>query len=311
MRIIIFASPGIVGPFILASLIHLKEEVVRLVLPASQYAVSTEELVAIAANAHVPISKPESLSDPDFYAQVCEDAPDLIIVATFDRKIPQKIIDKAKWAAINIHPSLLPKYRGACPEFWAVRNGESETGVTIHYLSDDFDAGDIILQESIPINNDDTIGMLLYRFASTAARMIVRLLDRFRSGDTLLSMAQDNDSATDAPLVKADDLRIEWTDPVSTIYNLVRAANPLGGAWTTFRGFQLKVWYAEPANAVKITEAPVVPGSIVLMPEKEKVYIRAHEGYLELKAVQQALYYILDGWSFARKAFIKEGESFV
>jgi methionyl-tRNA formyltransferase len=310
MRIIVFASPGIVGPFVLGTLIHLKENVLRLVLPNSHHSVSDEELRSIAASASIPISQPVKMSDSLFYEELCADDPDLIIVATYDRLIPRSILSLARIAAINIHPSLLPKYRGPCPEFWAVRNGEDETGVTIHYLDDEFDTGDIIMQEPIPINPSDTLGMVLYRFASTAARMVVKLLDLLQKEETLFSVPQDAREASLAPFVNSDDLRIDWTQPTKSMYDLVRAANPLGGAWTTFRGFQLKIWHAEIAPT-SISTIKRAAGSLYLDQQTEKIYIRARDGFIELKAVQQALYYILDGWSFVQKAFVKDDESFV
>lgn len=310
MRIVVFASPGIVGPFVLGTLIHLKENVVRLVLPHTQHSVTDEELRGIAADASIPISKPAKMSDPLFYKELCTDDPELIIVATYDRRIPASIIALARTAAINIHPSLLPKYRGPCPEFWAVRNGDDETGVTIHYLDDGFDTGAIILQERIPINVSDTLGMVLYRFASTAARMVVKLLDLLQKDARLFSVPQDERDASRAPFVTSDDLRIDWTQPVKSIYDLIRAANPVGGAWTTFRGFQLKIWHAEISLPI-ISETKCAAGSLYLDPQTEKIYIRARDGFMELKAVQQALYYILDGWSFSQKAFVKSDESFV
>ncbi len=310
MKIVIFAAPGIIGPFVFASLLHLKENVVRLVLPKSQHSISSDELLAIAAQASVPHTTPDTLHDPAFVQLLKDDEPDLIIVATYDRRIPREIIDIPLLGAVNIHPSLLPKYRGPCPEFWAVRNGEIETGVTIHYLDDAFDTGDILMQEKMPIAHEDTLGMVLYRFASTATRMVVGFIDGVNKGSIPKAQAQNDAVATDAPLAKAEDLRIVWQDSAESIYNLIRAANPVGGAWTTFRGFQLKVWHAVLSEVPEPLKAKE-PGSICLAPESQSLFVRTSDAAIELKAVQQALYYILDGWSFCMKAFVKEDEQFV
>jgi len=310
MKIILFAAPGIIGPFVFASLLHLKENVLRLVLPKSQHSISSDELLAIAQQGNVPYITPDSLKDPDFIQLIKDDAPDLIIVATYDRRIPREIIDIPLLGAVNIHPSLLPKYRGACPEFWAVRNGETETGVTIHYLADEFDTGDILVQQKMPINYEDTLGMVLYRFASTATRMIVSFIDNVNKGEIPKAIPQNEAEATDAPLANANDLRITWNESAKNIYDLVRAANPVGGAWTSFRGFQLKVWHAEIVDMPDAIKGKP-PGSIVLVPEAHTLLVCTGDHAIELKAVQQALYYILDGWSFSQKAFIKEDEVFV
>lgn len=310
MRIVVFSAPGIIGPFVFASLLHLKENVVRLILPKSQHSISSDELLSIASQSNVPYIVPSDLNAPDFIELIKNDKPDLILVATYDRRLPRALIDIPRCGAINIHPSLLPKYRGACPEFWAVRNGETETGVTIHYLSETFDTGPIIAQEKMPINYDDTLGMVLYRFASLAMRMVMVLIDSLKKDAAPRAVEQNELFATAAPLARAEDLRIQWNQGATSIYNLVRAANPVGGAWTTFRGFQLKVWHAE---SVALPSALVRknPGEIWLSVDQKTIIVRCADGAIELKAVQQALYYILDGWSFVQKACVKNSEVFI
>ena len=311
MRIILFASPGILGPFILATLIQLKEDVKQVILPTSQHSASPAELLALANQANIPVLTPHNLCANDFIVSLKEASPDVIIVATFDKKIPPDVIACARYAAINIHPSLLPAYRGACPEFWVIRNGEKETGVTMHYLSEQFDSGDIIFQEKVPIGDDDTVGILLYRLATVSSRLVMRLREEFQKGALLKARPQDNKKVSYAPLVQQSDLQIDWRSSSQDIYNLIRAANPVGGAWTTFRGFQMKIWHAAIVKEnIRSDSIPPhqKPGTLTLDPSRKKVFVQTGNGLLELTVIQLALYYILDAWSFVEKSFVKNGE---
>ncbi len=314
MRIVLFASPGILGPFILATLIQLKEQIVWLVIPTSEYSASPAELLSLAQQAKIPVLNPQNLKNSDFLLSIKEASPDLLIVATFDKKIPPEVISLARYEAINIHSSYLPDYRGACPEFWAIRNGEKETGVSIHYISDEFDSGDIIFQEKVPIGDDDTVGILLYRLAPVAARLLMKVREEFGRGNVLRRIPQNKKSMRHAPLVQTSDLQIKWNSSSQDIYNLIRAANPVGGAWTTFRGFQIKIWQATVVKeeiTSDILPPDQKPGTLFIEGLKRKVFVRTGDGFMELKAVQLALYYILDAWSFTEKALAKDGEVLV
>jgi len=308
MRIILFASPGILGPIILATLIQMRKTVVQLVMPTSQYAISPAEMLDIARRAHVPVIMPDNLIRADVESAMAAHDPDLIVVATFDRKIPDNIIALPRYGAINIHPSLLPRYRGACPEFWTIRNGDRETGITVHHLSNCFDEGNIIMQERVPIGDDDTVGMLLYRLGAAAAHLIAEVFKRYADGAFPKGTPQDEAHVSYAPFVKPHELRIDRTRPVRDSYNLIRAANPVGGAWTTFRQFQMKVWHA----ALPPEQAPqsrdLSPGRLLADRNERRLFVKASDGLLELKVVQPALYYTIDAWSFYERSFIKKGE---
>lgn len=309
MRIVLFASPGILGAYMLATLLHLKESVVQLVMPRGQYAVPSTELTDMARGAGVPVMAPADLHASGVIATLKACAADLIIVATFDKKIPQEIIELPRIAAINIHSSYLPAYRGACPEFWAMRNGETSTGVTIHYLKEIFDAGDIICQERVPMGASDTLGMLLYALAPAGARLLMDVIETLKRGAALMRTKQDPLKATLAPLVTTEDMRIDWHSPCRRVYDLVRAGNPLNGAWTVFRGFQMKIWHAAIDSGHRPgTERVPAPGTITLDRQAHRVMIWAADGPLTLNVVQVALYYIVDGWEFVQRTGVREGE---
>jgi len=261
--------------------------------------------------AKVPVLMPEDLTQAGFIKTLRDAQPDLLIVATYDKLIPREIIDIPKQGAINVHSSYLPAYRGACPEFWAMRNGERETGVTIHFLSDVYDTGDIISQEKIPIDTDETVGMLLYKIASGASKLLITLLLNLKKGAALTGTPQDETRASNAPMTQPTDLQIDWQQPSQTIFNLVRASNPVGGAWTSFRGYQMKVWHALIPHAESIPEeyqSVSKPGTVIPHPATKQLFIRTGDGFLDLKVLQPALYYTVDGWSFKEKALVKRGE---
>lgn len=265
------------------------------------------ELIDIATQCKVHYVRPDRLNDEKFVKQIKDLAPDIILIATFDKRIPKQLIEIPPLGTINIHTSLLPQYRGACPEFWVLRNGEKKTGITIHYVSEDFDAGDIIMQETLAIAPDETLGQLLYRLTQTAAKLVMTMIETLEKNETLPRKEQEHVRASNAPLVQAPDLEINWNMPKKEIYDLVRAGNPIGGAWTIFRGFQMKIWHTDVALDVK-EDTNSQPGKVYVDIEKERVCIKAKDGYIELKVVQPALYYIVDGWSFAVKTQLKTGE---
>ena len=312
MRIVLFASPGIIGPYVFMALLQKKMDVVLLVTPPNHPYGAPADLQIIARQQKIHLISPSDLNDSGFYQVMHETKPDIIFVATFDKLIPKKICDCAKLGAVNIHPSLLPKYRGACPEFWAIKKGEKETGVSIHYLSDEFDTGRVIAQKKVMIGEKDTVGVLSYTLAQTAAALASEVIDGFAADGDLKGIEQNDINASKAPLVTADDLKINWEDTRENIYNLVRAANPVSAAWTMFRGFHMKVWHVEKLVGTQESdfnhEICGSAGGMLLLPGSQSVLARCSDGFLILKVVQPALYYIMDAWNFAKMTSVKNGE---
>jgi len=314
-KIILFAAPGIMGPLVFVNLFNRnREKIVYLVVASSTHAVSTDEILSIADRCRIPVLMPTDLEEPEFVQKIKSAEPDLILVASYDKKIPRKILDIPKIAAVNAHPSLLPKYRGACPEFWAIRNGERETGVTLHDLAEEFDAGDILLQEKLAISHIETLGSLLYRAAELSSNLLATFLDHVDQNLSLPTQSQDESQATRAPLVNATHLQIDWQAGVSEIFNLVRAANPLGGAWSLFRQSHLKMWYLKPYVLDSHDEialsayAEREPGQLIPLEEKRKLLVQAGDGLLEICVLQFALYVITDGWNFYVNFGLKKEE---
>ena len=192
----------------------------------------------------LPVTQPESIKDNDeFRAQLTALNPDAIIVVGYRRIIPQWMIDLPRLGNINLHASLLPKYRGAAPIQWAIARGETMTGVTIMRIDAGLDTGDILLQKEIPINATDTAETLAPALAATGAALMVETLQGLQAG-TISPRPQDHTKATLAPTLKKEDGRIDFLLSAHEVCNRLRGFQPWPGAFTSFRGKNLHVWDA-------------------------------------------------------------------
>jgi methionyl-tRNA formyltransferase len=201
---------------------------------------------ALALN--LPIAQPESIkNNAGFRAQLTALKPDAIIVVGYGRILPQWMIDLPRLGNINLHASLLPKYRGAAPIQWAIARGENRTGVTTMRIDAGLDTGDILLQKEIPINLTDTAETLAPTLAAIGADLIVDSLRGLESG-TIKPHPQDDEKATLAPILKKEDGRIDFCRAAQEISNRLRGFQPWPGAFTTFRGKNLHIWDAAVAE---------------------------------------------------------------
>ena len=185
----------------------------------------------------------------DFRTQLSDIKPDAIIVVGYGRIIPQWMLDLPPRGNINLHASLLPKYRGAAPIQWAIAQGESITGVTTMKIDAGLDTGDILLQEEIPIASNDTAETLAPKLASTGADLMARTLQDLEAG-TVRPRKQDDSQASLAPILKREDGRIDFSRTAGEILNRLRGFQPWPGAYTQFRGKNLQIWRAAEINRV-------------------------------------------------------------
>jgi methionyl-tRNA formyltransferase len=194
----------------------------------------------------LPLAQPERIKNNDeFQAQLAALKPDAIIVVGYGRIIPQWMIDLPPLGNINLHASLLPKYRGAAPIQWAIASGETITGVTTMRIDAGLDTGDILLQKEIPIAPEDTAETLAPRMAAIGAELMVETLHGLKSG-AIQPKPQDDSKATLAPLLKKEDGRVNFHRPAPEIINRIRGFQPWPGAFTTFRGKNLHILAARP-----------------------------------------------------------------
>jgi len=201
-----------------------------------------------AQKLNLPITQPDKIKTNDeFLAQLTALRPDAIIVVGYGRIIPQRMLDLPPLGNINLHASLLPKYRGAAPIQWAIANGETVTGVTTMRLDAGLDTGDILLQKQLPIAPDDTSETLAPPLAKIGADLIVETLTALQAG-TIHPRKQDNAQATLAPILKKEDGLIDFTRSAVEILNRLRGFQPWPGAYTKFRGKNLQILKARLAN---------------------------------------------------------------
>jgi methionyl-tRNA formyltransferase len=189
----------------------------------------------------LPVYQPERVRRPEAVDALRAVAADAMVVVGYGQIIPQNVIDLAPHGIVNVHASLLPKYRGAGPIQWSIINGETRTGVTTMRIDAGLDTGDMLLKAETAIDPDENAVELGRRLASMGAALLVETLAGLAAG-TIVPEKQDPSQSTYAPLLKKEDGRIDWTQPASAIHNRVRGLQPWPGAYTTFRGQTLHVW---------------------------------------------------------------------
>ena len=237
----------------------------------------------LAQREQIPLFQPLKMKDPEFLQALAGWKPDLIAVAAFGRILPPAILSLPPLGCINVHGSLLPKYRGAGPIQWAIINGETETGITTMLMDEGMDTGAMLLQEAVPITPDDTAGTLSPRLAELGGRLLVETIVRLKAG-TLVPRQQDSSRATLAPLLKKEDGAIDWTLPATALANRVRGLSPWPGAYTTVAGGDSwTIWraLALPGPMTKL------PGVIVAV-TNEAIHVATGEGVLAVMELQPA-----------------------
>ncbi len=212
----------------------------------------------------LPVTQPDKIkTNEDFRAHLERLKPDAIIVVGYGRIIPQWMIDLPRLGNLNLHASLLPKYRGAAPIQWAIANGESVTGVTTMRIDAGLDTGDILLQRELPIADDDTALTLAPRLAAVGADLVLETLLGLESG-SIQPIPQDNSKATLAPVLRKEDGRIDFRRTAGEIYNRLRGLQPWPGAYTFFRERTLQVHRASP-----VAHGPALsPGHMAVVGEQ-------------------------------------------
>jgi methionyl-tRNA formyltransferase len=229
---------------------------------------------------HLPIAQPEKLKSPEFFEQIQAWQPDLQIVVAF-RMLPESIWSFPPMGTLNVHGSLLPKYRGAAPINWAIINGEKETGVTTFRLQHAIDTGDILLQERIPITPNMTAGELHDIMMEVGAQTLVRTLKGMMD-QTIHAIAQKDELASlHAPKIFTKDCQIDWEQPVEQIHNLIRGLAPFPGAFTKVDGKMVKLY-----STSILHESPKEPSGSFVTDGKTYARFACKDGYIELNDIQ-------------------------
>jgi methionyl-tRNA formyltransferase len=215
---------------------------------------------AAALRLGLPVLQPDQIkNNEDFKSQLTALRPDAIIVVGYGRIIPQWMIDLPRFGNLNLHASLLPKYRGAAPIQWAIANGESVTGATTMRIDTGLDTGDILQQRKLPIELEDTAETLAPKLATMGAGLMIETLQGLQSGQ-VRPLPQDHSRATLAPILRKEDGRIDFHRTAKEIFNRLRGFQPWPGAYTLFKGRNLQVHWARPADS----PANLAPGELTV-----------------------------------------------
>jgi methionyl-tRNA formyltransferase len=267
--------------------------------------ISTSPMKDAAIAASVPVHQPEKIRSPEARELLQRLTPDCIVIIAYGQIIPAALLDIPKLGWINLHASLLPKYRGAAPINWAIANGETQTGLTTMRIDAGMDTGEMLLQEQLDIAPEETAPELAESLAEAGAPLMLETL-RGIAAEKLAGRPQDNDLATYAPLLKKEDGRIDWNRPALAIYNRMRGFAPWPGAYTSFRGQTCHLW-AEPFSLRPVKDA--APGTISR--EDTQILIACgHATLLRLLSVKLEGRKQISAVEFANGARLTERERF-
>ena len=249
----------------------------------------------------IPVYQPVKVRDPEFVQVIKELAPDVIVVVAFGQIIPQSILDVPPYGCINIHASLLPKYRGAAPIQWAVIDGERESGVTTMFMNEGLDTGDMLEKEAVTLDPKETGGSLHDKLSAIGGRLILSTLKGLEDG-TLKGTPQTDEGTCYAKMLKKSLGDIDWTMDAAAIERLIRGLNPWPSAYTCPHGKTLKIWDGD----VLEREYGVEPGTVAEV-AKDRLVVQTGQGSLAIRSLQLEGKKRMDAGDFLRGYAVEAG----
>jgi methionyl-tRNA formyltransferase len=262
--------------------------------------------VKILAEEHgLAVFQPEKLREGSFVRELSELKADLFVVVAF-RILPREVYTMPHKGTIDLHPSLLPKYRGAAPINWAIINGERQTGVTVFYIGEKVDAGDTILRRAVPIGPDETAGELSERLAGIGAQVLLEAVNAIDQGQAS-GAVQSEEEPSPAPKLKREDGRIDWTKSASQLKDLIRGLNPWPGAFTTCGGQILKIH-----RVLVVNQSPqgARPGQVLRADPRQGILVSTGKAQLHLQEIQLEGRKRMSSAEFLRGFHLQEGDLF-
>lgn len=239
------------------------------------------EVKEFALERNLPIFQPEKLSE--IKEEIIRMNPDMVVVVSYGKFLPKSILKIPKFGCVNVHPSLLPKYRGSAPIQWAIMNGDKITGTTIMKMNEKMDAGDIILQQEVEIDENETTGQLWDRLSKISAELLVEAIRQIEIGTA--KFMKQGENYTIAPMISKEIAKIDWKKQSSLeIKNLIRGLNPFMGAYAMLGQKKIKFWKAEIVQDKKKENAD--PGTILMADAKQGLHIRTKDGVLSILEIQ-------------------------
>lgn len=252
----------------------------------------------------LPVYQPERLKDPEQAQKILDLQPDLIVTAAFGQILPAAILEAPKLGAINVHASLLPEYRGGAPIHQAIIDGKKETGVTIMYMVDRLDAGDIISQTTVPIEEMDHTGSMFEKLSIAGKELLQETLPSIIDG-TNARTPQDEEHVTFARNISREQERIDWNKSARELYNQVRGLHPWPVAFTSLGGTNVKIWWAELADSANISQ----PGEVLELTE-DAIIVQTGDGALAIKELQPAGKKRMTAQDYLRGPKLQAGDRF-
>ena len=268
------------------------------------------------------IYQPEKVkNNEEFINEIKQINPDLIVVVAYGKILPQEILDIPKYGSINVHGSLLPKYRGAAPIQWAVIDGEEETGVTTMYMAEGLDTGDMILKREVAIGDDETTGELWDRLSKIGGELLVETVKKIENGEA--PRIKQGDDFTMAPMLNKEMSKIDWENKTAIeIKNLVRGLNPIMGAYSFYDGKKIKFWKVQAYSDEQILQMfpeleeykdrflDLPEGTILFSDSKIGLYIKAKEGNIKVLEIQGENAKRMKAEDFLRGTYLAAGLCF-
>ncbi len=311
MKIIFMGTPDFACPSLL-TLIESKHNIVGVITQPDRrkgrgMKISLSPVKELALGNNLNIYQPSNINDPEFIDLLRKISPDLVAIVAFGQILSKEILELPKYGCINLHASLLPKYRGAAPIPWAILAGEEKTGVTTFYLSEEVDGGDTILQREEGIRENDTTVTLSKRLADMGTELLIETIDKIERQEAP-RISQDKEKATYAPRLKKEDGFIDWKKSASRIERFVRAMDPRPGAFTHLAGKLLKIWKAEEIQDTRHKIQDTKSSGQIVDITKEGMVVACGEGFSLVKEVQPPGKKRMSASSFSSGYRIKTGD---
>ncbi|MBM7586783.1 methionyl-tRNA formyltransferase [Bacillus pakistanensis] len=284
-KIIFMGTPDFSVP-VLRNLVDAEYDIIAVVTqpdrPVGRKRILTPPPVKEEAVKHgIPVLQPEKVRQKDELAKILALNPDLIITAAYGQILPNELLESPKHGCINVHASLLPELRGGAPIHYSILQGKDETGVTIMYMVEKLDAGDIISQVAVPIEESDHVGTLHNKLSKAGAKLLLDTLPALLSGE-IKAVKQNGEEATFASNIKREQEKIDWTQSGETIYNHIRGLHPWPVAYTLLDSSVMKVWWGEKVVTLK----KGVPGEIIKIEEDGFVVATGNETCIKITDLQ-------------------------
>lgn len=307
---VLFMGTGVFGVPTLRALLESRHEVIGVVAQPDRpqgrgREVRVSAIKQISLESRVDIYQPEKVRAEEFIERVRALAPDVFVVVAFGQIIPKALLEIPRYGSVNVHASLLPKYRGAAPIHYALFSGETVTGVTTMLMDPGLDTGPMLLRQEMDVLPSDNTGTLEERLSRIGAPLLLKTLDGLEDG-SIVPTPQDHSLASYAPSIKKEDCRIHWNIAAPVIVNRVRGCTPRPGAFTSIDGKAVKIWQCSVEEAGRRMASP---GKVIHV-DRDGIVVSAAEGSVRLTEVQPECRKRMTAADFARGSWIASGMGF-